>query len=119
MGIRNGDFFKYLKEAICELTKLFEEAKNLNERGLHLQAYRKLEPFGELTGKEDVETVLLMSAITHNLGANKLSRRLVFRAFRLDPAHPRALFYKASEIFNRRGPVPALIFIRRRILRNL
>lgn len=97
--------------------EILSESKSLNMKGLHLQAYKKLTSICPLEEIEDIESILLASGITHNLGANDASRKFAFKAWRMDNTHPKAMFYKASEIFHNKGALPALMFTRKNDLK--
>lgn len=91
----------------------FKAIEDLNKVGLHLQAYEKLLQAGEPSELEDVDQLLLASGIFHNLGAVQASKKFTKKARNREPLNPRVLFYKASDAMHFRGPLPALLFIRK------
>src|SRR5687768_1942174 len=90
-----------------------QEIEHLRDLNLNLQAYEITKPHGKFTEWEGTEAILTASHLAYNLGAPEESWRLSSRAWHRDKTHPRAIFYFAIETFQRRGPLPALIFTRR------
>lgn len=89
------------------------EVRRLHDQGLNLQAFSLANSIAPLADWEGVEASLLAAHLAYQLGAEKLSDRWVRRAWREDPTHGEAAFYRASDIVNERGPIPALIFARK------
>jgi tetratricopeptide (TPR) repeat protein len=82
----------------------------LVERGLYLQAYdaaREVGPFEHWTGS--AASVLAARLVGH-LGASRASRGLILKAYRRDRTHPAVLFFYASALLRRRGPLFAWRF---------
>ena len=89
------------------------EIDQLQEANLNLQAYERAKRFGPLAEWRGAEAVLLASHIAYALGAPELSARLTSRAWHTDKTDPKAIFYYAAEILQGRGPLAALLFMRK------
>ncbi|MEZ5426039.1 MAG: tetratricopeptide repeat protein [Pyrinomonadaceae bacterium] len=98
---------------MTSLKEDFKQIDELTEKGLYLQAYNELLKISPVKDLGETEEILTASNIVFNLGADDLSRKLTLKAWRRDKTHPRTIFYKAMEIFSGRGPLPALIFLRK------
>jgi tetratricopeptide (TPR) repeat protein len=86
----------------------------LYERGLYLRAWEAGRSLGPPARWPGVEGLLLAGRLARHLGAVRASHRLFMRAFRADRRSPEALFYYASSLEERRGPLAAWEFVKRR-----
>ncbi|HKP70933.1 MAG TPA: tetratricopeptide repeat protein [Pyrinomonadaceae bacterium] len=91
----------------------FHEIERLQESNLNLQAYEKAKPYGSLQEWEGTERLLVASHLAYSLGAPELSERITSRAWHRDKTDPMAVFYQAGRILEKRGPLPALLFMRK------
>jgi cellulose synthase operon protein C len=91
-----------------------EEIRELYERGLYLQAHALGQPFGPLEQWAGTDARVLAGRLAMQLGGDKLARRLHLSAWRQDRRHPEACYYRATALLQRRGPLPAWDFLRRR-----
>lgn len=88
-----------------------QEVRKLHEKSLHLQAYNLANSIAPISEWKDPEAVLLASHIVFQLGAVKLSEKLVKKVWRNNKNHPRALFYRAADILHSKGALPTLVFL--------
>jgi tetratricopeptide (TPR) repeat protein len=90
-----------------------QRIESLQEQNLNLQAYELAKPFGPISQWEGTDALLLASHLAYSLGAPDESFRLTSRAWHRDKTHPKAIFYQAAELLQRRGPLPTLMFVRK------
>ena len=90
-----------------------ELLRSLYDRGLYLQAHQVLLTLPPVLEWGGIEAPLLVSRLVHNLGTPQLAHVLQARAWRESPAHPEALYFRASCIGSRRGPLAMLAFLDR------
>ncbi|MBS1811369.1 MAG: tetratricopeptide repeat protein [Acidobacteria bacterium] len=79
--------------------------------GYYLQAYHFAETIGPLAEWEGTDARLLAGRLANNLGSYSLGRKLHLQAYRNDPQHGEAVYYKARLIHERRGPLAAWNFL--------
>lgn len=91
----------------------FQKIDELSEKNLNLQAYKLAKPFGDILSWDGTESILLASHLAYALGAPTAASRLISRAWHRDKSNSEATFYYAIEMLTRRGPLPALMFIRK------
>jgi len=87
---------------------------DLVDRGLHLQAYERAQragPLAQLTAPADL---IQASRLVWPLGASRLSSALLYRAFRIAPQDPEAVYRHAMNLMRRRGIMAAWEFMRAR-----
>ncbi len=89
------------------------EIDRLNDSNLNLQAYEKAKPFGPLSEWEDTKAIQIASHLSFALGATKDAYWLTSRAWHRDKTDPESIFYWAAELLQKRGSLPALLFMRR------
>lgn len=89
------------------------EIEHLSDQNLNLQAYELAKAHGDFSEWEGTAALLLGSHLVYSLGASNLSYRLTSRAWHKDRADAKATFFYAAEMMSRRGPLPALMFIRK------
>lgn len=97
---------------ILSLSEL-QAIDDLQEANLNIQAYKRAEKFGKFSEWEGTEALIAASHLAYALGAPEESFRLTSRAWHRDKANEKAVFYYAIELLQRRGPLPALVFMRR------
>src|SRR5262249_48824749 len=85
----------------------------LYEQGLHLQAHALTAPYQPLHALKETESRLLAARLATHLGAPRLSRYLIQRAYHADRAHPEARYYYAHGVLERAGPFAAWEFLKR------
>jgi|CXWL01.1.fsa_nt_gi tetratricopeptide (TPR) repeat protein len=90
-----------------------KELERLSEQNLNLQAYEAAKPYGEFSDWEGTDALLVGSHLAYSLGAPDASYPLTSRVWHKDRSEPKAIFFYAGEILSRRGPLPALMFIRK------
>ncbi|HVE57889.1 MAG TPA: C39 family peptidase, partial [Pyrinomonadaceae bacterium] len=90
-----------------------QKVVKLHEKSLHLQAYELAQSIAPLPDWEGTEARLLAANLAFNLGALETSRKWMAGVWRKNKSHPRALFYHGTDILHRKGPLPALIFVRK------
>ncbi|HEX6124915.1 MAG TPA: tetratricopeptide repeat protein, partial [Pyrinomonadaceae bacterium] len=90
-----------------------QQIDRLQEENLNLRAYELAKAFGPFSDWEGTDALLLASHLTYSLGAPEQSARLTSRAWHRDKTNPRAIFYYAIELLQKRGPLPALLFMRK------
>ncbi len=91
------------------------EVRDLYERGLYVQAYRRgEEAFGPLRTWAGTDARVMAGRLAMQLGDMRLGRRLHSAAWRQDRTHPEACYYRASALLERRGPLAAWEFLRSR-----
>src|SRR5690242_3470124 len=84
------------------------EVRDLYERGLYVQAYRRgEEAFGPLRTWAGTDARVMAGRLAMQLGDMRLGRRLHSAAWRQDRTHPEACYYRASALLERRGPLAA------------
>lgn len=86
---------------------------NLQESNLNLQAFKASERFGDLKKWEGTDALLVASHLSYALGVPDQAWWLTSRAWHRDKSNPAAIFYYAIELMQRRGPLPALMFMRK------
>jgi tetratricopeptide (TPR) repeat protein len=87
---------------------------NLYDRGLCLQAYAAAQAMAPLQKWTGAAARVLAGRLAGNLGAPRLASWHFLRAWRSDPTHPDACWYYARQILDRRGPLAAWNFMKRR-----
>ena len=85
----------------------------LCESNQNLKAFDRAKKFGDFSNWEGADAIITASGLAFNLGAPEESSRLNSRAWHRDKTHPKATFQYAIEILQHRGPLPALMFMRR------
>lgn len=84
--------------------------RGLYDRGLYVQAYRQAEVHGPLRLWSGTDARLIAGRLVGNLGASRLGRAMHYLAWRGDPAHPEAIYYRCHELVRSRGPLAAWEF---------
>ena len=87
--------------------------EDLRERNLNLQAFERAKKYGDFSDWQGTDAIVTASGLAFNVGAPEESSRLNSRAWHRDKTHPKAIFQYAIEILQHRGPLPALLFMRR------
>jgi tetratricopeptide (TPR) repeat protein len=89
------------------------EIERLQDANLHLKAHEIAKPLGDLRLWEGTEGILIASQLAHALGATEEASRLTSRAWHRDPGDSSAIFYYSIQLLEKRGPLPALMFMRK------
>lgn len=87
-----------------------QRALELYERGLYLQAYAVVEPFGPFPSWSGTEARVFAGRLAGNLGNHKLAYTLALRTWRRDRQHPKARVYALPCITERFGLLRAREF---------
>jgi tetratricopeptide (TPR) repeat protein len=87
---------------------------DLYEQGLYLQAYELGRSIAPLKAWGNTEARILAGRMAGNLGGPKLGDWHFVRAYRRAPDHPETCWYFANYLANRRGPLFAWEFMRRK-----
>jgi tetratricopeptide (TPR) repeat protein len=88
--------------------------RELYLRGLCLQAYHAAESLGPIREWTGPDARVLAGRLVVHLGAPRLGAWMHLRAYRESPTHPEAAYYHARVLLDRRGPLAAWRFLRRR-----
>src|SRR5262249_35252800 len=86
--------------------------RELDARGMYVQALGVVEKFGPLQEWSNTAARLLGGRLAIQLGAARLGRWLHVRAYRDTPAHPEAIYYHGRFRLERFGPLAAWKFLR-------
>lgn len=87
--------------------------KGLLDDGRPLSAYQAALAFGLPHQWQDPSDRILAARLVRPLGAMRLSRALIFRAYRSDPAHPDLICRYGFAVFDRFGAIPTWRYCRR------
>jgi tetratricopeptide (TPR) repeat protein len=88
-----------------------EEIEQHLEQGLFLRAYQVSRQIGPLTEWNGCDACVCAGRLAYNLGAPRLSRVLLRRAYTQHPDSLRAYVYELSRVHESYGPVAALRFL--------
>ena len=91
-----------------EIPARLQAIERLYEDGRVYDAFVLGQSFGPLTRWPGVAGLVLAGRIAMNLGAARLGRQLHVRAHRADPRDPRATYYYARAVLERRGPLAVI-----------
>ena len=95
--------------AAADLSRVLE----LYAQGLYLQAFRLGESFGPLRAWTGTAARLLAGRLSRQLGAPKLSRWQMIKAYRGQPTHPEAIYYHARYFLEKHNLLESWRFLRR------
>lgn len=95
--------------AAPDLARILE----LYSQGLYLQAYHQAQALGPLRDWTGTAARLLAGRLSRQLGAPKLSRWLLLKAYRGQPTHPEAIYYHARYFLEKHNLLAAWRFLRR------
>src|SRR5215470_1045810 len=87
--------------------------RDLVDRGLYLQAFRLTTGLGPLRAWSGADSLVLAGRLATALGAPRLARWLQLRAYRTQRSNLSAVYYCATGMLNRQGPVVTWRFLRR------
>jgi len=90
-----------------------QAVKDLRQKNLSIQAFKLAKSICPLEEWEGSGSILEASHLVYDLGAPEKSFRWMAKAWRRDPTNPETIFYRAAEMAHRRGPLPALKFLRK------
>ncbi|MGD1276271.1 MAG: C39 family peptidase [Tepidisphaeraceae bacterium] len=91
---------------------VIERARELYDSGLMIQAYEASRATGPLRDWKPVSAGILAARLARNIGAPRLGRAMIRRAYLTEPANPLTRYYRAGELIGRRGPFAAWEFMR-------
>jgi tetratricopeptide (TPR) repeat protein len=89
------------------------EVRALYERSLCLQALRAAEQIAPLRQWRGVVGRILAARLAMNLGAPRLAKAMIWRAWREHPDDPDAAYYRGRDVLEKLGPLPAWEFVQR------
>jgi tetratricopeptide (TPR) repeat protein len=95
--------------AASELARILE----LYSQGLYLQAYNHAVSLAPIKEWEGTAARLLAGRLTRQLGAPRLSRWLMLKAYRGQPTHPEAIYYHARYFLEKYSLLESWNFLRR------
>jgi tetratricopeptide (TPR) repeat protein len=95
--------------AAADLSRILD----LYSHGLYLQAFHQAQALGPLDSWTGTGARLLAGRLTRQLGAPRLSRWLLLRAYRGQPTHPEAIYYHARYYLEKHNLLAAWRFLRR------
>src|SRR5579864_9232297 len=95
--------------AAADLARILE----LYSQGLYLQAYHQASALAPLKEWDGTAARLLAGRLTRQLGAPRLSRWLMLKAYRGQPTHPEAIYYHARYYLEKYSLLESWNFLRR------
>src|SRR5262245_7873564 len=95
--------------AAADLARILD----LYTRGLYVQAYQLGASFAPLADWTGTAARLVAGRLARQLGAPKLSRWQMIKAYRGQPTHPEAIYYHARYFLERHNLLAAWRFLRR------
>src|SRR5262245_40188313 len=96
--------------AAADLARILD----LYTRGLYVQAYQLGASFAPLADWTGTSARLLAGRLARQLGAPRLSRWQMIKAYRGQPTHPEAIYYHARYFLERHNLLAAWLFLRAR-----
>ncbi|HVK57313.1 MAG TPA: C39 family peptidase, partial [Candidatus Kapabacteria bacterium] len=85
--------------------------EELYERGLYLQAYTEGNSAAIFPNWPGTDGQVLAGKLAQQLGAMRLGKKLLVRAWIRDPKHPLAAYYYSWQLFTYRGPLACWDFL--------